>query len=209
MKMYSKYQDYVIKDGEMIGEFEKMYQDFDDPWEQTTRELNALEKTIGIELIKNYGHKRPLEYGCGFGDYTNRIYKTIGCAGGVDISATAIKKARVKYPNIDFYVGDLLSEDVLVEFNPDCICMIEISWYVLDKLDKFKNILAATESGKGFLHTLMTYAPGEQQYGADYFTNIDEIKKYWSDVIDIKEWGVSSKITYNGGHRTFIYGTVK
>ncbi len=83
--------------------------------------------------------------------------------GGVDISATAIKKARVKYPNIDFYVGDLLSEDALVEFNPDCICMIEILWYVLDKLDKFKNILAVTESGKRFLHTLMTYAPGERQ----------------------------------------------
>jgi hypothetical protein len=41
------------------------------------------------------------------------VYKAIGC-GGVDISATAIKKARVKYPNIDFYIGDLLSEDVLV-----------------------------------------------------------------------------------------------
>ncbi len=33
MKKYSKYQDYVIKDGELVGEFEKMYQDFDDPWE--------------------------------------------------------------------------------------------------------------------------------------------------------------------------------
>jgi hypothetical protein len=40
MKKHDKYQDYVIKD----GEFEQMYQDFDDPWEQTTRELNALEK---------------------------------------------------------------------------------------------------------------------------------------------------------------------
>ena len=55
----------------------------------------------------------------------------------------------------------------------------------------------------------MAYAPGEQQHGSDYFTNIEEIKTYWSDVIDIKEWGVNSKNAYNGGHRTFIYGTIK
>ena len=29
-----RYQDFVIKDGKFIGEFEKMYQNFDDPWNQ-------------------------------------------------------------------------------------------------------------------------------------------------------------------------------
>ena len=27
-----KYQDFVIKDGKFIGDFEKCYQNFDDPW---------------------------------------------------------------------------------------------------------------------------------------------------------------------------------
>ena len=39
MTKYNKYQDYVIKDGKLIGEFEAMYKDYEDPWEQTTREL--------------------------------------------------------------------------------------------------------------------------------------------------------------------------
>ena len=30
MKKYDKYQDYVIKDGKLVGEFEQMYKDFDD-----------------------------------------------------------------------------------------------------------------------------------------------------------------------------------
>ena len=31
MKKHKKYQDYVIKNGKLIGEFEEMYKDFDDP----------------------------------------------------------------------------------------------------------------------------------------------------------------------------------
>ena len=31
---YSKYQDYVIKNGKIIGVFEQMYQDCKDPWFQ-------------------------------------------------------------------------------------------------------------------------------------------------------------------------------
>jgi hypothetical protein len=37
MKRYKKYQDYVIKDGKLVDEFEQMYQDFEDPWEQSER----------------------------------------------------------------------------------------------------------------------------------------------------------------------------
>jgi len=206
---YEKYQDYVIKDGELIAEFEQMYKDFEDPWEQTSREKDSIEKTIGIELIKRYGHKRVLEYGCGFGYYTNEINKITGCAGGVDISSTAISKAKVDYPEVEFYVGDLVNQDLLLSFQPDCICMIEITWYVLEKLEEFKSILSKNMTGKGLFHTLMTYAPGEQKYGADYFTNLDEIKHYWEDVINIKEWGVNSKQEYSGGYRTFFYGEVK
>lgn len=29
------YHDYVIKDGKLIGEFDKMYADCDDPWHQS------------------------------------------------------------------------------------------------------------------------------------------------------------------------------
>ena len=44
MKKYQRYQDYVIKDGKFVGEFEQMYKDFDDPWEQSALEQHASEK---------------------------------------------------------------------------------------------------------------------------------------------------------------------
>ncbi len=38
-----KYQDLVIKNGQFVGEFEKMYQLFDDPWNQSKEGLRRKE----------------------------------------------------------------------------------------------------------------------------------------------------------------------
>jgi len=83
MSRYPCYQDYVIKDGRFIGEFEEMYRDFEDPWEQSERERYAIEKIIGLEILSKYGHRKPLEYGCGLGFYTNRLYERFGCGGAL------------------------------------------------------------------------------------------------------------------------------
>ena len=80
--------------------------------------------------------------------------------------------------------------------------MIEISWYVLEKLDAFKEIITNTSKGCGFLHNLMTYDLAEQKYGVEYFTNLEEIKKFWSDTVEISDWGTI-------GRRTFLYGKIK
>jgi len=51
MPKYSKYQDYVIRDGKLVGEFEQMYRDYDDPWEQSARERFASEKAVALNLL--------------------------------------------------------------------------------------------------------------------------------------------------------------
>jgi len=209
MTKYNKYQDYVIKDGKLIGEFEAMYKDYEDPWEQSIREKDAIEKSIGIELLSKYGHQKPLEFGCGFGNYTQKLYEKCGMAGGVDISETAIKKAKQKFSDPIFFNGDILDRNIIENFKPDCILLVEISWYVLDKLEAFKEIITHTSKGCGFLDTLMTYGPGEQKFGVEYFTNLEEIKKYWSDTIEISDWGNIGNADYNGGNRTFFYGKIK
>lgn len=208
MTKYSKYQDYVIKDGKLIGEFEEMYRDYADPWEQTSRELNAMEKFIGIKLIKGYGHSTPIEYGCGLGVFSNMLFQAVGNSVGVDISATAIKKAKKKYPGPNFIVGDILDESLLTKYKPDVICFVELSWYVLDKLEDFKKILK-NRPGTGFFHSLMTYEFGEQKYGNLYFSNLEEIIDYWSDIIEVSDWGSVGNDKYNGGSRTYFYGKVK
>jgi len=72
------YHNYVIKGTRMVGKFDELYQDWEDQWEQTTREENALEKFIGLELLSKYGNCRFLEYGCGLGYYTQLMFEKFG-----------------------------------------------------------------------------------------------------------------------------------
>lgn len=51
MRKYKCYQDYCIKDGQLVAEYQEMYKDFDDPWEQSIRENYALEEIVGLELM--------------------------------------------------------------------------------------------------------------------------------------------------------------
>ena len=68
-----KYQDFVIKNGIFIGDFENMYQNFEDPWDQSTREKNSFEKLYGLDLIEKNNFSNVLELGCGLGYYTSKI----------------------------------------------------------------------------------------------------------------------------------------
>ncbi len=73
---------------------------------------------------------------------------------------------------------------------------------------KFKYILKGYY-GMVVFHAIMTYKPGKKQYGKDYFTNLDEIREYWSDVCEISDWCSIGNHSYNGGRITFFYGRVK
>ena len=210
MTKYSRYQDYVIKDGVIIGEFEEMYQDFNDPWEQTTKEKSALEKKIALEIICEKGFKRVVEFGCGLGDYTAQLNHAAGSALGIDISETAIEKANARQPDTEFVVGDILDFDLLRNYQSDCIVFAEITWYVLEKLNIFKEHISSELGGQGvgFIHLLMTYPPDEQKYGKEYFSDLNGIMKYW-DIIEFEAWGEFSKKEYNGGKRTMVSGMIR
>ena len=166
---YERYQDYVIRDGRFIGDFEAMYQDHDDPWEQGARHEKDLSKAVALHLCQAYGFRKICELGCGHGHFTNMLHTAGFEALGVDIAPTAVKKASLLYPHCRFIVGDVLNFSILKRFQPDCIIMSELTWYILDRLDEF---LERYKKWEGFperrpylLHTLTTYPKGVQKYG--------------------------------------------
>lgn len=199
---YPKYQDYVIKDGKLIGEFDEMYQDHDDPWEQTTREKYRSEKIIAIHLLKRIGAKQVIELGCGLGCYTEMIRSSGVEVLGIDASETAIKKAKQMHSNCQFQVADILDFHIYRDYRPDAIIMSEITWYVLDKLDSFIAFLQAEMPNVYLIHLLTTYPPGVQKYGSDKFTNLEEIMSYFN--MKYLEFG---RIGYPEGEiRTYFIG---
>jgi SAM-dependent methyltransferase len=191
----------------LVGEFEQMYQDYDDPWQQTTREEWTSEKAVALNLIKKLKPVKVIELGCGLGHFTKKISDLGVDILGLDISTTAIQKAKNNYPNCNFAVGDILDFEIYREYKPDVIVMAEITWYVLEKLDYFLEFLR-TETPKVYLiHLLTTYPAGIQKYGKDRFTNLKEIMSYFG--AKYLEWGEISYPEMEGCNRTYFLGQLK
>ena len=175
-----KYQDYVIKDGKFVGEFEKMYKEFDDPWNQTSEGYveNSISRQIVCNYLKNFNIKSIVEFGCGLGKTTKFISDNTGVdILGVDISETSIKKSKSKYPELKFEVNDISN---IIEYNNyDCFFFSEITWYILEnnKIDKIFDLMKKKLEGKYFIHNLVFYK-GQQMYGLDYFSNLEQFIEF-------------------------------
>lgn len=203
---YERYADYVIRDGRLVGEFEQMYRDYDDPWHQTVRERFASEKAIALNLLERLNHefgvRRVIELGCGLGHFTNRIAELGLEVTGLDVSETAITKARVAYPRIPFQVARFNDFEILRSLTPDVIVMAEVTWYVLDDLRTFRSFIRDEFPGTFLLHSLMTYEPGTQKYGKEFFTDLDGILRFF-DMRVLESGEVRLAV---GGRRTYFLG---
>ena len=207
MSKYKRYQDYVIRDGRLIGEFEQMYRDFSDPWHESTSEEFASDKAAGLNLLARlkarHGVRRVLEIGCGFGHYSARIAALGLTTVGLDISTTAIERARSLHSSVEFLVGKLDDYDTLRKQRPDVLVMAEVTWYVLDHLKTFLEFTRCELPTAYILHLLSTYPPGVQEYGVDFFTDLAGIKKFFG-----MEYLEAGEVRFeNGGARTWFLGT--
>lgn len=176
-----KYQDYVIKDGRFVGKFEEMYRDFDDPWHQIEEAGISYSKHDTIHTVRRFGLKKIIEVGCGLGYFTKKLSDC--CEGaefmGLDISETAIAKAKAMFPTLKFTVGGVSKLDKIFELaDYDGIIFSEILWYILDDLDNVLSMIR--KKFHGMLIVNQVFYHGVQKYGREYFTNPDELIKYFA-----------------------------
>lgn len=203
-KKHDRYQDYVIRDGRLVGEFEEMYRDHPDPWHQSQREAFSTEKMATLNLLQRLQAKRVVEVGCGLGYFTRKI-ADIGCeVVGLDVSPTAIAKATELHgsPTCRFAPADILAPDHYRDFQPDVVVMAEVTWYVLNKLPEYLRLLRSELRGRHLIHLLNTYPPGTQKYGSEYFTNLTEIRRYFG--MEYLEWGEIYDVEKEGSVRTYF-----
>lgn len=84
-----------------------MYTHFDDPWHQSEPRLSqeSYSRWATILHIRRFGIGSLVECGAGLGNFTHLITEETGArVTGIDISETAVRKARTRYPNLRFEV---------------------------------------------------------------------------------------------------------
>ena len=196
-----KYQDLVIKGGKFIGEFEKMYKKFEDPWGQTTKENveNSISRQVVCNYIKHFQINTIVQFGCGLGRTTNFIYENTGIdILGVDISETSIKKSKMKYPKLKFSVNDI--ENIYEYKQYECFYFSKITWYILEnnKIDKIFESMKNLFKEKYFIHNLV-FNKGNLKYGLDYFSTLDQFIEFCPFTLLGKS---STKLDQNCGTET-------
>ena len=171
-----KYQDFVIKDGKFIGDFEQMYKKFDNPWHQADTENVdfSFSRNAVACFINKYGIKSLVEFGCGLG-FTSNFLKTNTKVDllGIDISPTCIKKAQKNFPEIKFKTDTIDNIDLYQDY--EAFFFSEISWYLLENntINKVFDSMRMNLKGKFLIHNLVFYKEN-QQYGKDYFSSPEE-----------------------------------
>ena len=87
-----------------VLEFEQMYQAEDienyDSWHLC--DMRRLRTSISLLILDRYNWMSILDVGCGKGFFTHKLKRKNNHVIGIDISETALKKARNYYPDIEF-----------------------------------------------------------------------------------------------------------
>lgn len=199
---------------QFIGDFDGLYQSDADPWDQSAYESDMSDyylysrKKIASYINKNR-FNNIVEIGCGIGHSTFQLSQlTKQNFQGADISATAIKKAKVNYPNMCFFQQNICQPnqkaELIKHIKFDCIILNQVLWYVMHAMDDVKkNVLSMlTNNGQVMFSTAFL---SEQRYGTEYFNGyyefVDYLEKNWSKDFSImyKDYDDSQTYSYNDG----------
>ena len=103
-----------------------------DPWELETSEFERQRHDHLVATLHGRSYGRVLEIGCGAGAFTRRLATIASDIVAVDVSASAIERARATMPvrRVDFRVANVMDFDVTAEGSWDLVVMTETIYYL-------------------------------------------------------------------------------
>lgn len=135
MKKYHKYV-FDSDNRKFIGDFEGMYSNEEkegfDSWYQSDQ--NHITKRIAFTLLADVNFSRVIDIGCGTGSFTHRLKRFNTRVVGVDISASAIEKAKKNYPEVIWHTGSIVEiPELIISLkwpSVDLIVVMEVLSYI-------------------------------------------------------------------------------
>lgn len=118
--MSKKYHPYIFdtEKRQLVGKFDEMYQaekteGFDGWFQEDSRHTD---RRIVEAVLGGFNFNNILDIGCGKGSFTHRLKKANNQVLGLDLSETAIKVCRERYPDCQFDTLDVSQPSALPEY---------------------------------------------------------------------------------------------
>ncbi|MBI4547198.1 MAG: methyltransferase domain-containing protein [Ignavibacteriae bacterium] len=109
---------------------EHLYQWTHDPWNFDHSEYEQERFRSLLEMINQLPHQTILEVGCAEGSFTSRLSQMAQQVIAIDVSSTAIARARQRCPSVQFFQRSL--EDFVWDTKFDVVLCAETLYYLKD-----------------------------------------------------------------------------
>jgi SAM-dependent methyltransferase len=138
---------------------------------------DRFKKNLAITVARDHAdeYERVLDLGCGKAKFSRLVQRKVSSdVVGVDISLTALRTAKARFPSIDFICADIppipCDSDSF-----DLVIISELLWYVLPDLQELIEELGRVSS-HGAVCLIIQYFPYDQSYGNDIMSNYSDLK---------------------------------
>ena len=193
-----------------VGDFEGFYKSDNNPWGQTgmderlheyyTFSRSKILNTIDFLINSKAESVDILEVGCGLGYVSSKLQTELSGnvnITGIDVSSTAIEKAKIIFPSLEFIVGDVCSKNLKIDKKYDIVIMSQILWYILEKISQtFINIDGLLKKN-GYLVFVNAFLK-EQKYGREIIDGFDGLVRYVCSNYFGKYKIIRAQVDYSG-----------
>ena len=198
---------------EFVGDFNGLYSANDDPWSQSGQKLewspyySFSRARITNELTKYSGNRNVLEVGCGLGFVVKFLSKKFSSfvVDGLDISQVAIEKAKIRFPDYNFIIGDITAPNFKTYRQYDIILLNQILWYVLVSLKDVMKTCHDLLSSSGNLIISQAFLKTQQKYGREIIDGFEGLKLFMVENLNneftliSEKYDANSKFKHNDG----------
>ncbi|MCF5760840.1 class I SAM-dependent methyltransferase [Aeromonas veronii] len=179
-----------------VGDFERFYQADNDPWGQSASSEMSIYYQLSrqrlMSILSTIKEKSMIvEVGCGLGYVTKLIsdgFPQNNNIVGLDISETAINKAKLLFPDLKFICADITSPRFKYDFGhvrANVVILNQLLWYILESLPNVMANIYSTLEDDGFLIISNAFAR-EQRYGTEFIDHFHGAAHFFSKLDGFK-----------------------